>query len=119
MSPKEIQADGNTYFACQGIVWSGSEGGGLLGSGSTFKISFTDINGVSNVIRGIKSLSVRDLPMEPAPMPDPLPNPNTGMDSNGSHFIEGSTYTWRDGTKARLQNGAWKAIMQPNQICAH
>jgi hypothetical protein len=117
-SPKLIVADGTTHIACQGLVWSGTESGGLLGGSTSLKVSFTDAEGLDHTIRGIKSLSVSDLPKSvPAPMPYPLPNAQLGTDSNGKNFVSGVPYTWPDGSQATLQNGAWKPVMRPNDAC--
>jgi hypothetical protein len=67
-SPKLIEADGQTYLACQGFVWVSREGGGLFGGGGTFKVTFTDAAGLSHTLRGLKQVNVSDLPSTRAPM---------------------------------------------------
>jgi hypothetical protein len=113
-SPKMIEADGQTYIACKDLVWVSIEGGGLLGGGETYKITFTDAAGLSHTLRGIKKVEMTDVPgMVPAPMPR---NP-TMTSSDGKPVVEGNVYTWSDGSKARLHNGAWEAVRVPNDVC--
>ena len=64
-SPKLIDADGQTYVACSGLVWVNLEGGGLFGGGGTFKVTFTDGAGLSHTLRGLKKIEVSDLPPTP------------------------------------------------------
>jgi len=120
MSPKEINADGNTYYACSGFIRAGSAEGGLFGSSTMFKVSFTDADGLDHVIWGIKNLSVNEMPQSVAvSMPSYLPDPKLGTDQNGNHYTEGVPYTWADGSKAILRNGAWRPVMVPNRTCEH
>ncbi len=111
-APRLILADGQTYLACKDSVWVDSET--ILGGGTTFKISFTDANGLGHVLRGIKKLEVSDMPkLVDAPMPS-----NPGMlTSDGSPVVEGQSYTWGDGTQARFHNGKWEAVQIPNNAC--
>jgi hypothetical protein len=110
-APKMIDADGTTYFACEGMVWVSSESG-------TFKISFTDQNHLDVVLRGVKKVTVSDLPQTVAvPMPYPLPEP-PGFYGDGKPWKEGDEIDWPDGTKARLQNGKLVPIMVPAKYCA-
>ena len=93
-SPQLIEADGQTYVACFGLVWINSDGG-LLGGETTFTVSFSDASGLGRVVKGIKKLSVSDLPrLTPAPLPYPLPDAITGTDRDGNRYKEGLTYTW-------------------------
>jgi hypothetical protein len=41
----------------------------------------------------------------------------TGSGLAAEHFAEGSIYTWADGTKARLHNGAWVSVKTKNLVC--
>jgi hypothetical protein len=118
-SPQVIEADGQTYVACHDYVWINNEGGGLLGGGdTTFRIKYTDSGGLSHVVKGIKKLSVSELPKTvPAPFPYPTPDPQLGTDKDGNHYKEGSTYTWPNGSQAVLRNGEWKRVMVPNTAC--
>jgi hypothetical protein len=61
-SPQYIDADGKEYFACQGTVYISNEGGGVFGGETTFRVKFTDVNGMSHVIKGIKKLHVSEIP---------------------------------------------------------
>jgi hypothetical protein len=116
-SPQMIIADGETYFGCQNFVWSSNESGWLAGT-PTFKLSFTDAAGLDHVIKGIRKLSVSDLPhLIPAPMPYPLPDPNSSTDRSGDPYKEGNVYTWADGSTAVRTNGQWKAVMRANPAC--
>jgi hypothetical protein len=112
-----IDADGDTYLACTNLVWIGEDGGGLLGGSTSFKVSFTDYNGLDHQIRGIKKLSVSDVPTTiAAPMPNPLPQ-TSGADSSGSAYKEGIPYTWADGSQAQLRDGVWKPVMVASTAC--
>lgn len=119
LTPKLIEADGQTYLACSGLVWSGTEGGGLLGNGSVLKVSFTDAEGLSHKIMGIKSLKVSDIPkMEYAPMPPTSwwPDPS-GKDKDGKPFEEGVPYYWDAGYSMMLKNGLWTPVKRYNTSC--
>ncbi len=59
LSPKVIEADGETFVACTGLVWVTSE---IFGGAGTFKVTFTDAAGLSHTIRGLKKIEVSDLP---------------------------------------------------------
>jgi hypothetical protein len=59
-SPQMIEADGQTYSACQGLVWISEVGG--WGSETTFRVKFTDAAGLSQTIQGIKKLHMSELP---------------------------------------------------------
>jgi hypothetical protein len=117
-SPQIIEADGETYFACKGFVWTSNEGG-LLGGTSLFKVSYTDAAGADHVVHGIRKLSISDLPsVVPAPMPYSLPDPKTDKDVNDSPYRERVQYTWADGTQARIIDGRWQAVMISNPACS-
>lgn len=117
MGPQIIVADGETYAACGNLVWISEDGGGLFGGSASFKVSFTDSDGLDHQVRGIKKLSVGDLPtMVAAPMPYPLPM-TWGADSSGNTYKEGVPYTWADGSQAQLRNGVWKPVMVANTAC--
>jgi hypothetical protein len=116
-APQLIEADGQTYVACFGWVWISNEGG-LLGGVSTFTVSYSDADGLGHTIKGIKKLSVSDLPrLTPAPLPYPLPDPITARDREGNPYQEGFTYTWQDGSKSTLRGGKWERVMIPNPLC--
>jgi hypothetical protein len=59
-SPKIVDADGKSYYACDGLVWI-RENSGLLGGEVTYSATFTDQFGQAHDIRGIKKLSMQDL----------------------------------------------------------
>ena len=48
-SPRIIEADGETYVACKGLVWV-SEGGGLFGGSASYKVNFTDATGLAHTL---------------------------------------------------------------------
>ena len=113
-SPKMIEADGQTYVACRDLVWVKLEGGGFVGSGGTFKVTFTDVAGLGHTLRGLKKVEVSDLPKTvPAPMPL---NPSF-IDKDGNPYTEGSIYHWPDGSQAKFKNGAWEPVQVPNDAC--
>ena len=113
-SPKIVEADGQTYIACRGLVWVTSEGGGLLGGSEIFKVSFTDAAGITHTLRGLKKVTVSDVPtLVPAPMPL---NPSLTT-SDGKPVVEGNIYSWSDGSKARFHNGAWEPVQIYNDAC--
>jgi hypothetical protein len=114
-APKVINADGETYLACRGQVSVNSEGGGLFGSADIFKVSFTDVAGLSHTLRGIHKVQISDVPkMMDAPMPI---NPGF-LDRDGKPMTEGNTYTWTDGTQARYEHGQWVPAKVPNDACS-
>jgi hypothetical protein len=113
-SPKIIVADGETIMACKDMVWVDTEGGGLLGGVSTFKIRYTDIDGLTHVLRGVKTVQVSDIPkLVDAPLPS---NPSL-IDKDGKPLVEGQSYTWEDGTRGRYRNGKLEPIKIPNTVC--
>ena len=117
-SPQGIEADGQTYIACHDLVWIDNEGGGILGGETTFKVSYTDAQGLAHTVKGIKKLSIHEVPkVVPSSLPYPLPDPKTGTDRSGNAFREGVVYTWSDGSEAVLQNGLWKPTMRLNKAC--
>jgi hypothetical protein len=115
-APQMVVADGDTYFVCRDVVWMSSEGGGILGGNTTFKVSFTDASGIDRLLRGVNKLSVSDLPKLPERMPAVLPYPG-GVDTSGVQFRAGIPYTWPDGSKAMLSNGKWVPVMSDRSAC--
>jgi hypothetical protein len=113
-----IVADGDTFVACNELVWITPEGGGLLSGGdTTYRLSFTDSNGLGHLIVGIKKLSVTDPPrFTPAPMPSAEPT-LFDHDSSGNSYVEGQLYTWADGTQAIYSKGHWKPVLLPFNPC--
>jgi hypothetical protein len=85
-SPQVIKADGEIFVACGSGIWTSSEGGGLLGGDTTFKISFTDPDGIDHLLRGVKKVSMTDIPkMVAERMPESLPAPDA-IDRNGKPY---------------------------------
>lgn len=114
---KRIIADGQTYIACGSIVWVNTESSGLVGGETSYLVSFVDQDGNSHSLRGIKKVSVVDLPkMVPKAMPWSLPD-TSGVDADGKPFQEGNVYTWADGAEAQFLNGKWVEVMGPNTAC--
>ena len=60
-SPQRIVADGETYVACHGSVWVTLEGGGLFSGGGTFKLTYTDQDLSTHVLRGLKKVETSNL----------------------------------------------------------
>lgn len=114
-SPKMIQADGATYVACKGAVWVSKDGNTLFGGTEVYKVTFTDREGTSHSLRGVKKVTVSDLPQFVyAPMPY---NP-ASLTTDGTRPKEGLTYTWNDGSKAIWKNGNWSPAQILNQACS-
>ena len=112
-APKLIRADGETYLACQNLVWVNRQGG-LFGGSATFKVSYTDAAGLSHALWGLNKVEVSGVPKTlTAPMPL---NPGR-TDSTGRPYIEGQVYHWPDGTKGHYQNGEWRPVEVPNDPC--
>ena len=59
-TPKAIEADGQSYVACSGMLWVEDNSG--LGGAANYEIKFTDANGTDHDIRGVKKLEITDLP---------------------------------------------------------
>jgi len=114
ISPKMIEADGQTYIACRGLVWVRSEGGGLLGGSESFKVTFTDAAGLGHTIRGLKKVAVTDVPKT---VPASMPLHPSLTTSDGKPVVEGFTYTWSDGSQARFHDGGWESVQVPNDAC--
>ncbi len=113
--PKMIEADGTGYVACRDLIWVNGQSG-LLGGEPTYEISFTDSEGISHDIRGIKHLSMTDIPETvPYVLPYPLPDVKTG--NNGGPYPEGSTWTFSNSSKAIIKNGEWTPLQHKNDLC--
>ncbi len=68
-APKTIEADGQTYVACRGLVRLTPNGRGWPGGSETFQVTFTDARGRSRTLRGVRRVTI-DVPKTvPAPMP--------------------------------------------------
>jgi len=110
VAPKVIEADGETFVACSGLVWA-DKTSGTFSSETVFKVSFTDPGKMNHTIWGVRKLSVRDpQEYEIAPMPNYIPDPKLELDIEGKAFVNGRIYTWPDGSKAELQGDKWKPI---------
>ena len=110
MSPQIIEADGQTYLACSGVVWA-SGTGGIFSENTAFKVTFTDAGDLKHTIWGVRKLSIDEPPAEAfAPFPTVLPDPKQAVDVDGKPYVNGNTYTWTDGAKAELANGFWKPV---------
>ena len=111
-APKQVTVDANVNVACSGTVTVSEQQ-----QGQSFKVSFADVDGLWHVIWGVKRVEVADIPpLAPAPMPFNPRAPSLGDDA-GHPYVAGEIYTWPDGTKAILKNGAWAPVMEPNPVC--
>jgi hypothetical protein len=114
-APKLMDADGTSYAACRDLIWV-NEKSGLLGGETTYDITFTDADGVGHDIRGIKHLTMTDIPETiPYALPYPLPDVKTG--NSGGPYPEGSTWNFSNGSKAVIKNGEWTPLKHENTIC--
>jgi hypothetical protein len=59
-APKLIDADGSAYVACEGFVWVSTQDGGS--GGASYSVKFTEKDGVSRDLRGIRKLDISDVP---------------------------------------------------------
>ena len=59
--PQMIEADGNTFFACGSDTIYITNEGAWFGGETTFRLKFTDANGLSHVIKGVRKLHVSEL----------------------------------------------------------
>jgi len=110
IAPKTIEADGEAYLACTGLVRISDESG-MLSSEPIYTISYTDSGRMSHTIWGIRKLRVSDPPKTTlAPFPNRVPDPALATDEDGKKFTNGSIYTWPDGSKAQLSDGMWKPV---------
>jgi hypothetical protein len=113
--PVGIEADGTTYVTCSSY---GLTNDSLLG-GDSYSISFTTAGGAKIKLKGVKKLTISELPMVDAPMPyGTMPNIKKDHPANGGSYIEEATYTWADGTKAQIKDGAWVAVKVPSTACS-
>jgi len=110
MAPQIIDADGQIYLACTGLVWA-EDMSGLFSGNAIFKVSFTDSGEMSHTIWGIRKLHISEPPAEElAPFPANVPDPDVALDVDGKAYVNGRTYTWPDGSKATLITGKWKPV---------
>ena len=66
---------------------------------------------MSHTIRGITKLRISVPPAEEvAPFPANVPNPKVTLDVDGKAYENGKTYTWPNGSKAKLVGGKWKPV---------
>ncbi len=108
-----ITADGETAIACTVSV-SKESGGGWLGGTDTFDVRFLDASGLAHELRGVRKVTLTELPkMIDAPMPS---NPSL-IDGNGKPYLNGTVYRWTDGSQAKWQDGRWQAVQVPNDAC--
>jgi hypothetical protein len=114
--PISIDADGQNYVTCG--AYSLGESGGL--GKTSYSLSFKDV-GEDNAkveLKGVEKLKITELPaMVDAPMPAYLPDIKADHPSDGGSYSEGSEYTWKDGTTAKVQNGTWVAVKRKNTVC--
>lgn len=109
-----IEADGNVHFACSGAVWVSKDSHAMLAGSEVYKVSFTDAAGLSHMLRGVRKVSVSDVP----PLIDaPLPVNPALVDKDGNPYKEGLTYEWGNGVKATFRNGNWEPVKIPNPAC--
>lgn len=110
VGPKIIDADGDSYLACSGIVWI-DKTSGMFSSDTVFKVSFTDSGNMKHTLWGIKKISIRDpQAYELVPLPAYLPDPKVVSDVDGKPFVSGNIYSWPDGSKAELAGDKWKPV---------
>lgn len=123
ISHKEItlwddKGNRETEYSCGNYMRVSSEGWG----GSTFEVTFTDANGLSHDVHGVKSVAVSDIP-------NTVQAPMWAF----SDYIPGERYSRPDGTlgepikegdiaikgenQARLVSGKWMPVMVHNTAC--
>jgi hypothetical protein len=110
MSPQVIDADGEVYVACSGLVWA-KDTSGFFSNNPVFKVSFTDSGNKSHTIWGITKLKVSEPQQEQiAAFPANLPDPKLATDVDGKSYVNGNIYTWPDGSKAQFSDGKWRPV---------
>ncbi|WP_147373751.1 hypothetical protein [Massilia cavernae] len=100
--PKIIDADGDSYLACSGLVWV-DKTSGTFSSDTVFKVSFTDSGNMKHTLWGIKKVSCRDPPgheLCPTTALVYIPDPKVCRMLDGKPFVNGIFYSWPDGSKA-------------------
>lgn len=114
---KIIVADGEQYISCGSVAWVVPEGSAIAGGETVFAVSFTDANGLGQSLHGVKRVTVGDLPkLVQAPMS--WRQPEVGdLDSAGKPYVEGATYSSKDGSEGKYVNGTWQPIMRRNTAC--
>ena len=60
--PKLIDADGSSYFACNGGIWLVNEGNPKDPGEKSYYVSFKDAQGVTHELKRVRMLKVTDLP---------------------------------------------------------
>ena len=114
--PTSIKADGVQYFTCHPFTLSSS----TSRFSTAYELSFDDPSrgGGKVELKGVSKLEISELPsMVDSPMPVYLPDIKTDHLADGSSYKEGDVYTWPNGTKARIQDGKWKAVKVPSTVC--
>jgi len=114
-APKVIVADQTTYVACRGevTIYTNNSPGG-----TTYDVKFTQADKTEMDLRGIKQLQISDVPATvPSSLPLYLPDPKVDTDKDGKPYVEGSIYTWPDGSQGMLRNGTWKTVPRRNTVC--
>jgi len=115
MSPQKIKADRRTYFACVGFVRIHKE---QKSGRELYSVLFTDSRGIKRSLESVKLLEITPIASRvTTPMPSPLPDPIKDKDDDGLPFKNGWTYSWPDGTAAKLVNGRWTPTQQRNPVC--
>ena len=115
MPPQKIVADGRTYYACKDYVLIQRS---TLNGSSDYSVTLTTAAGKEVKLTNIKRLKAEALPSRiSAPMPSPLPNPESDRDDDGELFKNGWTYDWPGGKSATLRDGKWFHVMVANPVC--
>jgi membrane-bound inhibitor of C-type lysozyme len=110
MAPQVINADGQRYLACTGLVWA-SRDNGLFADDTVFKVSFTDSGGMGHTVWGTAKLSISEPPYdEMAPFHTNAPDTSVSLDAEGRAYVSGRVYTWFDGSKAELVGNKWRPV---------
>jgi hypothetical protein len=94
--PQLLEIDGQSAIACKGATVRSD--GGLL-AGDTFRVEYTDTDGLKHTLRGARKVRLDDVPKT---VKSTLPaNPSLG-DKDGKDYVVGEVYTWANGDKGRF-----------------
>ncbi len=133
-TPQALEIDGQSAVACHGATVRND--GGML-AGDTFRVEYTDSDGLKHSYRGVRKLRVDDVPKT---VKSTVPATPSLTDQNDKDYVVGNVYSWANGWKGKfrsydnvagddgkpmLMDGKpihtgtnWESVDEPNLLCA-